>query len=192
MTRARLRPMALGIALLTAAACATGQSGADVCRPPASGATQPEGDAARLAGDYALTLVATEGPRTGATVAGRLTLEPQIDSLRQVRGPGGVTYPGVTSPLVGSTTVAVDEVGAMVGGDLTSADPEAPGVLVLVRPGETLLRLGSSANRPGVLQFDGPSTVMRAREADSDGFGGVWSSTGGDRSAAGYFCAVRS
>ena len=85
----------------------------------------------------------------------------------------------------------VEPVGALRPGDLSSRDPEAPGVLVLQEDGRLLLRLGSEANRRGVLRFDGGYTVLRVARATAAGFAGTWSSGLLDVQAAGEFCARR-
>ena len=85
----------------------------------------------------------------------------------------------------------VEAVAALRPGDLSSRDPQAPGVLVIQEDGGLLMRLGSEANRRGVLRFDGGYTVLRVDRATADGFAGTWSSGQMEVQAAGEFCARR-
>jgi hypothetical protein len=100
-------------------------------------------------------------------------------------------------PLYGSTEVGLDAVGA-VAGDLGSADPARPGVLVIrmaprsdVAGTRMILRLGADANREGLVRFDGGYTVLRVREITRTGFAGDWESGAPLPRAKGHFCATR-
>jgi hypothetical protein len=70
-------------------------------------------------------------------------------------------------------------------------DPESPGVLVIERPGQVLLRVGSEANRRGVRRFDGAFTVLRVLQVTDQGFAGAWESGVGLDRSGGHFCANR-
>ena len=125
---------------------------------------------------------------------GGLTLRAQAEEFQTIVGPGGEPAPNTRIPLYGWIDVDVGTVGAVVPGDATSEDPEAPGVALLEsrmgdRAPDILLRLGSEANRRGQVRFDGAFTVMRVTEADAEGFRGRWNSGVGLDRSEGPFCA---
>ena len=124
---------------------------------------------------------------------GDLVLLDQPDSLRHFRGSGGDPIPGVLIPLFGTADVDVEAVGAVRVGDLTSADPAAPGVLVIEddtdRRPNILLRFGSEANRRDVVRFDGGFMVLEVRELGENGFRGTWTSGVPAVRTRGHFCA---
>ncbi|WP_420125027.1 hypothetical protein [Longimicrobium sp.] len=186
---------------------ALGVSGWGACtaRPPAAAAVVvacvptdgqlvPGARADVLSGDFRLTLTADRGPRTGSSATGTLRL--QAFGSRPVPVPPAE---GVRYPLFGGTDVALDSVGALVPGAVDRADAARPGVLVLEwpRPGapsgsnQIMLRLGADANQGGPPRFDGAFTALTVTALDADRFAGRWQSGGGDREAAGYFCAER-
>ena len=105
--------------------------------------------------------------------------------------------PGVIVPLYGTTTVALDRVGAVKLGDLESADPMKPGVMVMEHRAEQnslpdiVLRFGSFANQRDITRFDGGFTALRVKWIQAGNFGGTWESGVTGPEAKGYFCAVR-
>ena len=147
------------------------------------------------AGEYSLTMVAgDEGAETGS-VEGGLVLRDQSTDLRHFAGSDGSAIPGVASPLLGTTDIAVQVVGALRIGDLSSADPAAPGVLVIesqtAQGPSILLRFGSDANRRDMVLFDGGFTVLELSEVGDNGFKGTWTSGAQRSRKTGYFCAER-
>ena len=149
------------------------------------------------AGEYRLILVATSGDSAGSEVSGSLWLEPNDSTLRQFARPGGDPIPGVTVPLFGWTDIAVLGVSALQLGDLSSREPEKPGVLVLEQrsqptgPPSITVRLGSIANNRDLAPFDGGYTALRVGWLEESGaFGGSWASGVRNEQAAGHFCAV--
>ncbi len=130
-------------------------------------------------------------------MSGTLWLEPNDSTARQFARPGGDPIPNVTVPLFGWTDVAVLGVDALELGDLSSREPERPGVLVLEQrsqptgPPSITVRLGSIANNRGVAPFDGGYTALRVGWLEeSSGFGGSWASGVRNEQAGGHFCAV--
>lgn len=160
-----------------------------------SGPLGPDASLGGWAGEYALTMVGGAQGDDAASVQGGLVLQEQLEDLRQFAGSGGSAIPGVTSPLFGTTDVGVEVVGTLRVGDLSSADPAAPGVLVIesetTRGPSILLRFGSDANRRDMVRFDGGFTVLELNEIRDDGFSGTWNSGAQGPRAAGYFCAER-
>lgn len=148
-------------------------------------------DGETLAGEYELVLVATSGDLAGSSVNGHLELQPNEPSLRGIPSADGKTRTDSSAPLYGTTDVDVTRVGGLRLGEPTSSDPTQPGVL-LVQQGEGIvLRIGSEANRRGVLRFDGGYFAMRVRRVDKAGFAGSWASGTVQAQAAGHFCAFR-
>ena len=161
----------------------------------ATGALGPDASLGGWAGEYTLTMVGgSEGDDPGS-VHGSLVLHEQSEDLQRFAGGDGSAIPGVASPLFGTTDLGVETVGALRVGDLSSADPAAPGVLVIesetAQGPSILLRFGSDANRRDRVRFDGGFTVLELREIGSDGFSGAWTSGAQRLRAAGYFCAER-
>ena len=135
-------------------------------------------------GRYGLVLVTRTGERT---IRGVLVL---------VQSPPGREVLGATAtPLQGAVDIDLDQVGARRIGDVTSTDPDAPGVLVLEfdRRGtrHVMLRLGSDANRVDQRLYDGGHTVLRVQQITVDGFAGTWDSGVRSSVTTGYFCATR-
>lgn len=165
----------------------------DVPAPAACEAVAPPLSASaavgNLAGHFRIALVATAGPRAGASVAGTLTLQP----VTAAPSPAGVRY-----PLAGSASLALDAVGATAPGAIGSVDPHAPGVRVVewmqgAPPARLVaLRLGADANRGDRLLFDGAFLALHVHGIAADSFGGTWTSGSGADQASGHFCAVRS
>ena len=186
-----------------AAACGTARPeaapAADSCREGGAALTAAS-DAAALAGTYRLGLMASSGPREGASADGRLVLRPLDDSSAAPVLVLGLPDPSLRHPLAGTLQVDRASVGAAETGDLASLDPAAPGVLAIERrPAnpeaavELTIRLGAEANRQGRTRFDGGYFALVVRRLGTTGFAGTWTSggTGGDSAAAGTFCARR-
>ena len=146
-------------------------------------------------GEYSLRLVGQASAGATRSVHGELVLHEQPAGLRHFSGSGGDPIPGVLIPLFGTTDVDVEAVGAVRVGDLSSADPAAPGVLVIEddsgRRPNILLRFGSEANRQDVVRFDGGFMVLEVRELRDDGFRGTWNSGVAGVQTRGHFCAER-
>jgi len=149
-----------------------------------------------LAGAFRLVLVASAGDSAGRAVEGRLELQPNDSSLLAFEVPGMGAYPDVSTPLFGTTDVALARVDAYPAGALDSADPLSPGVLVLARRSadaapQITIRLGSLANRRNAEPlFDGGYAALRVTWVGDGAFGGGWESAVPNRShSAGHFCA---
>lgn len=184
-------------ALACHAAAPATRTAADSCSV-AEGELPHGATAAGLAGEYRARLVASRGPRSGATVDGRLRLNPREDSLRTPSPMLGVRDTTTRYPLAGSLDIDPVELGATPTGSLTSADALAPGVLVIERhpvaagaPASIILRLGADANRRGRVRFDGGYLALTVRRLAPDRFAGTWSSGVAGETAAGHFCAER-
>jgi hypothetical protein len=145
----------------------------------------------QVEGQYDLRMAATTGKNKGATVDGRLRLTPNDTSHIFRSRPGGARDTTTRYPFYGSADIDLGAVDAVRPGDISSHDPDLPGVLAIESPNAVMLRLGSESNRPGVLRFDGGYTVLRVRRVEADGFDGNWSSGASLPIAGGYFCAVR-
>ena len=145
-------------------------------------------------GEYVLTMVEEVEGEVGRSVRGGLVLHAQLDALRQFAGAAGAAIPGVSAPLFGTTDVRVRGVGALPVGDLSSDDPEAPGVLVIESETSggrsTMLRFGSDANRRDMSRFDGGFTVLNVLQVGDESFTGTWSSGSRRPEASGFFCVV--
>ncbi len=187
----------IGVSLLAAASLggvACGAQNAEV-KPercaPVDAVTMTGVKAEGLEGEYELVLVATGGTSAGSSVTGALRLQPNEPSLRSIPSAGGGARTDASAPLYGMTDVDVAEVGGLRLGEPTSSDPTRPGVL-LVEGGERIvLRIGSEANRRGVIRFDGGYFVLRVRRVDAGGFAGNWASGIVEVQAEGHFCAFR-
>jgi hypothetical protein len=179
-----------GVIFLTGCGGANaGQSDPQACSPVE--ATEASMDASRLAGEFEVRLIASSGAKRGATAEGRLQLTPQDSAHRRLELPDGSTSSTYTLPLSGSAAVDFAAVGAVAPGDPGSTDPESPGVLVIERPGQIMLRMGSEANRRGVRRFDGAFTVLRVQQVTDAGFAGTWESGVNMDRSGGHFCASR-
>ena len=139
-------------------------------------------------GTYAIQFTATEGPRSGRSIAGSLTLRDAPDEWR------AHSTPDNTYLATGIATVVLDSIAAVAPGSLVSDDVSSPGVLVMQSPrdGNTILRFGAEANRLNTTRFDGAFMAAHVRNASANRFGGIWASAVGTRGSSGYFCAVRS
>jgi hypothetical protein len=166
-----------------------GQSDPQACAPVA--ATEASMDASRMAGEFALRLVASAGSKRGATAEGRLQLTAQDSAHQRLELPDGSSSPTYTLPLYGTAEIDFAEVGAVAPGDPGSSDPASPGVLVIESPGRVLLRVGSEANRRDVRRFDGAFTVLRVQQVTDEGFAGTWESGVDMDRSGGHFCATR-
>ena len=193
MVGAAPRLAALLLAAGGAAACRAQPAVAPVPCAPVPGALAAGASAVGLAGDYRLTLVATQGPRAGRSVAGRLHLAAYD---RPVQDAGGVRY-----PLHGSAAVALDSVGAVAPGDIASANAARPGVRVLEwqrgdgtsqapRP-QVMLRFGAEANAGETGRIEGTHLSLFIDSLAAGRFAGHWESSAEGRRAGGHFCAER-
>jgi hypothetical protein len=180
----------IGVVLLAGCGGANaGQSDPQACAPVA--ATEASMDTGRLAGEFVVRLVASSGAKRGATTEGRLQLTPHDSAHRRLELPDGSSSSTYTLPLYGTAVVDFAAVGAVAPGDPESTDPASPGVLVIERPGQVMLRVGSEANRRGVVRFDGAFTVLRVQQITTEGFAGTWESSVGLDQSGGHFCANR-
>lgn len=140
------------------------------------------------AGEYRLILVSDSSGTSRRIVSGLL-------ALRQQQTQESDLPSDISTPLFGFTDIDPGSVGAHRVGDPGSKDPSAPGVLVIERAeyGRRVitLRLGSDANRKGLVRYDGAYMALKVGKIDEDGFAGSWRSGGGpDLSVTtGYFCA---
>ena len=184
---------ACAVLALAAAACATGgtQAASTPECAPVGPARMVGADAASLAGEYDLTLVAEKGPVAGRTVRGNLWLRPNAPEWTGIPSPAGGMRTDAHAPLYGATEVDVEAVGALRLGDPASPAPEAPGVLVVESGEQIILRLGSEANRRDVQRFDGGYLALFVKRVQEDGFYGGWASGLLGAQAEGYFCARR-
>jgi hypothetical protein len=142
-------------------------------------------------GHYQLRMTATAGKNKGTAVDGRLRLAPNDASHLYRSQLGGVRDTVTRYPFYGSAEIDLAAVDAVQPGELTSFDPDLPGVLAIESPNSVMLRLGTESNRAGVVRFDGGYTVLRVRRVHDDGFDGQWNSGAAMPVAGGYFCAVR-
>jgi hypothetical protein len=179
-----------GLLLLAGCGGTAGQADPQPCAPVEAGAAAPA-DAGGLAGEYRLELVATSGDKRGDSAEGPLQLMPQEAAHQRLELPGGIQDTAHRLPLYGSSTADWAAVGAVVPGDAASTDPTRPGVLVIEGPTQVLLRVGSEANRRGVMRFDGAYTVLRVQQATDSTFAGTWESGVRGNEAGGHFCASR-
>ena len=180
-------------ALLVACAHVGARPGSDdACRRTGDGPLPRDAGTDLMRGDFALTLVATAGPRAGRSVTGRLSLVEEDSALQR--------FEGAAQPLRGTAVIALEEVGAERLGDLAAASPDAPGVGVYEQRASdgtptVVVRLGNESNARGPQPIDAGHTTFYVRRIAPDGFAGGWSSSAGSvfppRHAEGYFCAVR-
>ena len=188
--------------LLALAACAgrrqEGAAAAVSSCEPIEGPLPADVSTAPMAGAFRLTMVAITGDSVGRVAGGRLELRANDSSLVGVRYPGLGDFPDVTSPYYGSTDVPLGRVGAFQPDGIDSADPLAPGVLVLDRrprddAPRITLRFGTLANRRDANPlFDGGYTALRVSWIADTAFGGNWESAVPNRlHSGGYFCAYR-
>ena len=151
---------------------ASAAGAASACAAPDTN-THADVDAARLPGNYRLTLVATSGAQAGRSIAGSLSLGPRV----------------------GHATIDIAAVGAVAPGDIGSTDPARPGVLVVLpnasTPSSIILRFGADANTSEHQLFDGSHMALFVADATARGMVGSWTSGVDARSAGGHFCAER-
>jgi hypothetical protein len=178
------------LVLLAGCGAAAGEADPQACAPADSAATERVA-AAPAAGEFVLRLVATAGAKRGESAQGQLGLTPHDSASRHLVLPGGTPDTTFSMPLYGSTDVDFATVDAAVPGDPHSLDPASPGVLVMELPGRVILRIGSEANRRGVIRFDGAYTVLRVQQTTDSGFAGSWESGASGQQSSGHFCAVR-
>jgi hypothetical protein len=180
-----------GAVVIHAVACHSRRSEPEPirCTPPSDSA-RLEVAVEQLAGAYRVKLVATSGPKAGQSTDGTLRLQPNDSVLRAVMI-AGIRDTSASYVLYGTAGIDLEAVGAVRPGNLASADPQQPGVLVIERKGGITLRLGSEANRRDVVRYDGGYTALRVTEASRDRFAGTWASGLGGQRSGGYFCAVR-
>jgi hypothetical protein len=166
------------------------------CLPPQAASLEnpPTGD---MAGEYALTMVATTGPESKRRV-GKMWLTRTDAAHRHPLTSTGATMEEVVIPYFGSVEIELEEVGALEVGDASSRDPDEPGVLWLEQrlnppegPASITLRLGSLANRKGAQEFDGSYTALHVHEVSLGRFAGKWVSGSMGQQTIGYFCAER-
>jgi len=196
-----MRPIRLLMAAAAIAGChhRANSVAVEACvpSPPQSIA---EADLQQMGGNYAATLVATEGPRAGQSVRGRLVLRAQDQSL--VRIPSADSNITVTQPMIGTMDLAADSIGATRMGDLMATDAAMPGVGVYVtsrRGGPVtgvIARVGSGSNARGQMGFDGGYFTLFITRVSHNGIEGGWRSSPGAGGAAtaeaqGHFCAER-
>ena len=154
---------------------------------PSSGELRAGDTLSDRAGRYGLVLVEGEIGSPKRAVAGTLILH--------LRNQENDRSTGTSTPLYGNTDIDLRSAGAIRVGDPNSTDPEAPGVLVLEtdRDGQRIimLRIGSDANRKGLVRYDGAFTVLEVHRIDEDGFYGSWRSGHRSSRTRGHFCAIR-
>ena len=188
--------MLIGVAV--GAACSTKHvERKDACVP--TGAARIESaPTADMSGEFALTLAATTGPKSQYRVAGKVWLVSSDADHRHPFTMGGAKVEDVVTPYFGWAEVELEAVGALEIGDVSSRDPNEPGVLWLEQrvgapdgPVSITIRLGSLANRSGSQEFDGSYTALHVYEASPSRFAGEWISGSMGRQTTGYFCAER-
>ena len=161
-------------------------------------------------GQYTLTLVATAGQSSGASVSGALWLTAH-DSAVTPR-PQRVVAGRPLEAQYGATEVDLTGVGASVSSDSAhqapsahSANPQRPGVLVWhrgdsahTRPAWRFLIATVNNDRQAckrgdpcweVMPTSGPGAVLDVHKMGSDGMAGSWRSAGSTE-VHGYFCVV--
>jgi hypothetical protein len=186
------------VALLLAAtllgACASLPPARAVACPPPVSAANPK-SLPDLAGTYRLVMV--ESTPKNRTTQGLLSLAKR-PSPQPAKGLFGSDIDlAAVQPFYGTSTIALDSVGAMTEGTLASTDPLAPGAAITLggerhRP-TVELGLGSVNNDVRTFMNDGSITEMRIERIGPGSFSGRWHASVGYSTyrAAGYFCAVR-
>ena len=198
-----MRPSVIATILLALGPSLRAQ-GSRACEPQASRPLQLRPLPVQ-AGNYRLTLVATEGPKKGARTAGQLALWRTTAEDRSSSGERAVQTDTLRQPLYGAVQLAFDSVAAPVGPetaeapDPSSRDPVHPGVLVFVdRPpsdstrAAIVLTIATVSNRrDGVEVLDGTGIGLWVDRGDETGFTGRWKEWGLLKGGRGYFCARR-
>ncbi len=194
LARAALVPI-IPLALLACHRGARAAGMASECAPVAAGAIAVA-DVPMMAGAFQLTAVATSGVRAGQTATGRLDLRAQDERLQPFPEPGPAAT--TSQALVGSSTLAAAEVGAVAMGSAASESPTMPGVGVYVAPGpagragSVVMRVGDRSNARGMQAFDAGYFAFHVQRVSAEGFQGVWmSGDGREEVARGHFCAVK-
>jgi uncharacterized Zn-binding protein involved in type VI secretion len=180
--------------LATVACAKHGRTGAqgDECRP-VEGRFTTSTPWDSLSGGWQLTLVAGSGSMAGRRVQGAMTLRAQDPALRRVDRPGPTT---VTVPVIGTTDIALEQVGAVRMGDVRSTDPLQPGVAIWASQspdGEVsaVMRIGQEAIRSDIMRIEGGYTALFLRQVSADAIRGGWASGVTSEESSGYFCALR-
>jgi hypothetical protein len=136
-----------------------------------------------IAGNYALTLVATSGPRAGQSVSGMLSLDSPVGSTAG------------TSSIHGSASIALDKVGATAPGAGTEVEAiqwESTRNGVATR--EMVIRIGTIVPPSNTRVIEGAHMALFVGSVDANGMAGRWDSGSGemrDPAASGRFCASR-
>jgi len=187
--------VALSLAATFLGACASLPPAPTVaCLPPDS-AAKPK-SLPDLSGTYRLVMV--ESTPKNRTTRGMLSLAKR-PSPQPAKGLFGSDIDlAAVQPFYGTSTIALDLVGAMTEGTLSSTDPLAPGAAITLafddrdRP-MVELGLGSVRNDVRTFMNDGSITLMRIERIGPAGFSGRWRAALGYSTyhAAGSFCAVR-
>ena len=164
----------------------------------------PRGDTLLSPGNYALTLVTTNGLKAGSHASGSLWLAP---TSPEDRSPKTGHRPARSNqrrvPYYGAADLDFELVGAPVFRDDTlvplpqSRDPVRPGVIVLVEnwhietlPRGLVLVIGSLTNRRDDEGWeDGPGIALWVRLVRGHDFFGDWKEWGIIRGGWGHFCA---
>ncbi len=165
-------------------------------------------------GEYTLTLVATGGSSSGASVRGRLWLRrTSMLDTSTAASTRALTADTARIPLYGAVNVDFAGVGVPVAGgtsgpvpDPRSFDPVRPGVLVAhhtskaIGEGRWRLLIGTTANdrrAPCDSAGECPTTpvagsglALSVARIGQDEFAGSWTAISAGDGARGYFCAV--
>jgi hypothetical protein len=184
----------LSLAAALLGACASLPPARTVACPPPDSAANPK-SLPDLAGTYRLVMV--ESTPKNRTTQGLLSLAKR-PSPQPAKGLFGSDIDlAAVQPFYGTSTIALDSVGAMTEGTLSSTDPHAPGAAI-TRGSEhgqptVALGLGSVRNDMRTFMNDGSITLMRIERIGPHGFSGRWRASVGYSTyrAAGSFCAVR-
>ena len=142
---------ALMLALATSGGCAAAvqsdppaaKDGALTSCAAVDSTTRSAAITGQLVGEYRLTMIATSGARTGGSATGTLTLDGRV----------------------GHASIALASVGAVAAGDITSRDPNRPGVMLVRSPNDSsasapMLRFGADANRSDIRACDGAYLIL--------------------------------
>jgi uncharacterized Zn-binding protein involved in type VI secretion len=126
-------------------------------------------------------------------VQGALTLRAQDPALRRVDRPGPTT---VTVPVIGTTEIVLEQVGAVRLGDVRSTDSLVPGVAIWASRTpdgvvSAVMRIGQEAIRSGMVRIEGGYTALFLRQVSVNALRGGWASGVTTEESSGYFCAER-
>lgn len=192
--------LAAVFALAASAACHHRSSSSMAACEPASNQVASEMSLDLLNGSFQVAFVATDGPRTGQSVGGLLTLHPQDAGLVSVASADPNT--SVSQPTIGRLDLALDSIGATRMGDTMADSNTMPGVGLYVTrlPGGAVTgvvgRVGSGANARGSTPFDAGYFTLFIQRVNGEGIWGTWRSSPGPGGlvipeARGHFCAMR-